>query len=241
MVQDKVIIITGASSGIGAAAVRKLAPLGAKVVLAARREEQLKTLTNELGGNTVYIKTDVRKKEDVDHLVAATIQKFGRIDVLWNNAGVMPISFFDEGRLADWERMIDINLKGVLYGIHAVLPHMLERGSGHIVATSSIQGFKTIPGTGVYAATKFGVRAIMDTLRQELAGKVKITTIYPGLTATEFGNEMPSPKVMEHLGDLSAYPMLDADAIADAFLYAISRPGNTTINDIVIRPAEQSI
>ncbi len=239
--KDKVIVITGASSGIGAAAARKLAALDAKLVLAARRDEQLKTLAAELGSNVYFQKTDVARQADVDALISETIRRFGRVDVLWNNAGVMPLSFFDEGKVGEWERMIDINLKGVLYGINAVLPHMLEKGSGHIVATSSVQGHKTLPGTGVYAGTKFAVRAIMETLREETAGKIKVTTIYPGLTATEFGNAAPSPKVQAAFGDFALYPKLEASAVADAFIYAISQPGNVAANDIILRPAEQTI
>lgn len=238
---NKVVVITGASSGIGASAARKLVKLGAKVVLAARREEKLRSLIAELGDNTFYVQTDVTRKADLDSLMADTIKRFGKVDVFWNNAGVMPISFFEEGRTNDWDRMIDTNVKGVLYGINAVLPYMLEQGSGHIVATASIQAYKTLPGTGVYSATKFAVRAIMDTLRQELAGKIKVTTLYPGLVATEFGNEMPSPKVLESLGDLSKLPQLDAEAIADALIYAISQPANVTASDIAIRPLAQTV
>lgn len=237
---NKVVVITGASSGIGAAAARKLVKLGSRVVLAARREEKLRSLVTELGDNAIYVQTDVTRKSDLDALMAATVKKLGKVDVFWNNAGVMPISFFEEGRTDDWNRMIDINVKGVLYGINAVLPYMLEQGSGHIVGTASVQAYKTLPGTGVYAATKFAVRAIMDTLREELAGKIKVTTLYPGLVATEFGNEMPSPKVLESFGDLSKLPQLDAEAIADAFIYAISQPDNVTASDITIRPLAQT-
>ncbi len=137
--------------------------------------------------------------------------------------------------------MIDINIKGVLYGINAVLPHMLEQGSGHILATSSVQGYKTLPATGVYAGTKFAVRAIMDTLREEMAGKIRVTTIYPGLVATEFGNEAPTAKVQQAFGDFANYPKLDADAIADSFIFAISQSGNAVVNDITVRPFEQTI
>lgn len=240
-IENKVIVITGASSGIGAAAARKLSALGARVVLAARREDRLSELAASLGKNVLFVKTDVRKQEDVDRLIARAIEQYGQVDVLWNNAGVMPISFFDEGFVADWERMIDVNIKGVLYGIHAVLGHMLERGSGHIVATSSIQGQKTIPGTGVYAGTKFAVRAIMETLREELAGKVRVTTLYPGLVDSEFGNEPLSPKVAAMFGDLGAWPKLDAESVADAFIYAVSQPAGVGVSDILIRPAAQTI
>ena len=239
-VSGKVIVITGASSGIGAATARKLGKLGAKVVLAARREEQLAALVKDIGGNALAVRTDVSKRADVAHLISTAIGQFGRVDVLWNNAGVMPLSFFDEDKTADWDRMIDVNIKGVLYGIDAVLAHMLERGSGHILATSSVNGYKTLPATGVYSGTKFAVRAIMDTLREEVAGKIRVTTIYPGLAATEFGNEIPSEKVQRAMGDLGKYPMLDADAVADAVVYAISQSGNAAVNDITLRALAQS-
>jgi NADP-dependent 3-hydroxy acid dehydrogenase YdfG len=176
-IKDKVIVITGASSGIGASAARKLAQLDAKVVLAARREDQLKNLAQEIGENAIYVVTDVARRTDLDNLILQTIAKFGRVDVMWNNAGIMPISFFEEGHVDEWDKMIDINIKGVLYGINAVLPHMLERGQGHILSTSSVGGLKTSPGIGVYSGTKFAVKAIMETLREEVAQNIKVTTI----------------------------------------------------------------
>jgi NADP-dependent 3-hydroxy acid dehydrogenase YdfG len=239
-IKDKVIVITGASSGIGAAAARKLAQLGAKVVLAARREDQLKALVNDLGENAVYVVTDVSKRTDLDNLIAQAISKFGHVDVLWNNAGVMPISFFEEGLVDEWDRMIDINIKGVLYGINAVLPHMLQRGQGHILSTSSVGGLKTSPGIGVYSGTKFAVRAIMDTLREEVAQTIKVTTIFPGATQSELGHDITSPKIKALYGNLQNMPKMDEGAIADAVIYAISQPGNVTINDLVLRPLGQT-
>ena len=239
-IKDKVIIITGASSGIGAAAARKLAQLGAKVVLAARREDQLKTLVAELGKNALYVVTDVSKRADLDNLIEQAIDKFGHIDVLWNNAGVMPISFFDEGKVEEWDRMIDINIKGVLYGINAVLPHMLQRGEGHILSTSSVGGLKTSPGIGVYSGTKFAVRAIMESLREEVAQTIKVTTIFPGATQSELGHDITSPKIKALYGNLQSMPKMDENAIADAVIYAISQPGNVTINDLVLRPLGQT-
>jgi NADP-dependent 3-hydroxy acid dehydrogenase YdfG len=240
-IKDKVIVITGASSGIGAAAVPKLVALGAKVVLAARRTDRLKALTSGSGGNAISVVTDVSKKGDVDQLIAKAIEAFGRVDVLWNNAGVMPISFFDEGRVDEWEQMVDVNIKGVLYGINAVLPHMLQKSGGHIVTTASIQSFKTFPGTGVYAATKFAVKAIMETLREELAGKVKVTTLYPGLVASEGREHIKSERIKELFKAFGNMPELNADAITDAFIYAIGQPGNVAVNELTIRPLEQSI
>lgn len=239
-IKDKVIIITGASSGMGAAAAKKLVRLGAKVVLAARREEQLAAIVKELGENAVYVVTDVSKKNDLDNLVKIAISKFGHIDAFWNNAGIMPISFFEEGLVDEWDKMIDINIKGVLYGINAVLPHMLQRGEGHILTTSSVGGLKTSPGIGVYSGTKFAVRAIMDTLREEVAQTIKVTTIFPGATQTELGHDITSPKIKALYGSLQGMPKMDDEAIADAVIYAIGQPGNVTINDIVLRPLGQT-
>jgi len=239
-IKDKVIIITGASSGMGAATAKKLVSFGAKVVLAARREEQLKTLTAGLGDHAAYVVTDVSKRSDLDNLVETAIAKFGHIDVFWNNAGIMPISFFEEGLVEEWDKMIDINIKGVLYGFNAVLPHMLERKAGHILATSSVGGLKTSPGIGVYAGTKFAVRAIMDTLREEVAQTIKVTTIYPGATQTELGHDITSPKIKALYGNLQGMPKMDDAAIADAVIYAISQSGNTTINELVLRPLGQT-
>ncbi|MBB6273887.1 NADP-dependent 3-hydroxy acid dehydrogenase YdfG [Pedobacter cryoconitis] len=234
--KDKVIIITVASSGMGAITAHKLIKLGAKVVLAARRKDKLETLVSELGENAIFVQTDVAVRKEVDDLITQTIQKFGKIDVLWNNAGIMPVSFLEEGKVEEWDKMIDVNIKGVLYGINAVLPYMLSQGSGHIVATSSIAGKRIFKSSAVYGATKFAVAAIMDTLRDETAGKIKTTTIYPGAVETELGHDITSPKVMEMKESFENLDRLDASAIADAFIYAISQPGNIAVNDVTIRP-----
>jgi len=239
-IKDKVIVITGASSGMGAATARKLVELGAKVVLAARREDRLKLLADELGENAVYVKTDVSRHADLDNLMARAIEKFGHVDVLWNNAGIMPVSFFDEGLVDEWDRMIDINIKGVLYGINAVLPHMLERGSGHILATSSVAGLKTSLATGVYSGTKFAVRAIMEGLREEVSGKIKVTTIYPGATKSELGHDITSPKIKATYGNIADMPRMEEEAIVNAVVYVISQPGNISVNELVLRPLGQT-
>ena|SRR5258708_23248800 len=239
-IKNKVIVIAGASSGIGAGAARKLVALGAKVVLAARREDQLSTLVEELGDNAIYVLTDVSKRADLDNLIQRAIAKFGHVDVLWNNAGIMPLSFFSEGLVEEWDRMIDINIKGVLYGINAVLPHMLERGEGHILSTSSVGGLKTSPGIGVYSGTKFAVRAIMETLREEVAQTIKVTTIYPGATQSELGHDITSPKIKALYGNLTGMPKMEEEAIANAAIYAISQPGNINVNEIVLRPLGQT-
>jgi NADP-dependent 3-hydroxy acid dehydrogenase YdfG len=239
-IKNKVIVITGASSGLGAATATKLIKLGAKVVLGARRVDKLKEIVNQMGDNSMYVKTDVTIRTDLDNLIQQAISRFKHIDVLWNNAGIMPISFFDEGKVEEWERMIDVNIKGVLYGINAVLPHMLERGEGHIIATSSVAGIKTSPGIGVYSGTKFAVKAIMESLREEVAQKIKVTTIYPGATQSELGHDITSTKIKSLYGSLGNMPKMDEEAIANAVIYAISQPGNTTINEIVLRPLGQT-
>jgi len=239
-IKNKVIVITGASSGLGAATATKLIKLGAKVVLGARRVDKLKEIVNQMGDNSMYVKTDVTIRTDLDNLIQQAISRFKHIDVLWNNAGIMPISFFDEGKVEEWERMIDVNIKGVLYGINAVLPHMLERGEGHIIATSSVAGIKTSPGIGVYSGTKFAVKAIMESLREEVAQKIKVTTIYPGATQSELVHDITSTKIKSLYGSLGNMPKMDEEAIANAVIYAISQPGNTTINEIVLRPLGQT-
>ena len=238
-IKDKVVVITGASSGMGAATARLLAQLGAKVVLAARREDQLRELTAELGENAHYVLTDVSQRADVEHLIAQAIARFGHVDALWNNAGIMPLSFFDEGKVEEWDRMIDINIKGVLYGINAVLPHMLARGQGHILATSSVGGLKTLPTSGVYGGTKYAVRAIMETLREEMAGKIKVTTVYPGVVATELGHDITSPKVAAVIAQFQDIEKLESADIARAVVYALSQPGSVVVNDLVLRPVAQ--
>lgn len=240
-IKNKVIVITGASSGMGEATARKLIQFGAKVVLAARREDQLKAMVKEMGDNSMYAKTDVSKRADMDNLIQQAIGRFGHIDILWNNAGIMPLSFFDEGKVAEWERMIDINIKGVLYGINAVLPHMLERGEGHILATSSMGGLNTFASGGVYSCTKYAVRAIMETLRKEVGDKIKVTTIYPGTVATELGHDITSPKVAALYGQLENLPKMDAEAVVNAVIYAISQPGNITVNDVMLRPLGKTV
>ena len=239
-IKNKVVIITGASSGMGAATARLLAQLGAKVVLAARREDQLRALVAELGENTHYVLTDVAKQADMENLIQQAIAKFGHVDALWNNAGIMPLSFFDEGKVEEAERMIDINIKGVLYGIHAVLPHLLERGQGHILTTSSVAGLRTNQASGVYSGTKFAVRAMMDVLREELAGKVKVTTVFPGIVTTELGHDITSTKVAAAMGSFASQGALDADDIARAVVYALSQPASVVVNDLVLRPLQQT-
>lgn len=241
-IQDKVIMITGASSGIGAACARRLARQGAGLVLAARREERLAGLAaeldNETGGRVLWAATDVTRVEQLQALATAARARFGHIDVLVNNAGIMPVSLLEQGCVDDWDRMIDVNIKGVLYGIHAVLGDMLARGSGHIINISSLAGLAVGPGGAVYSGTKFAVRAISDGLRQECVGKVRVTSVCPGLVASELADSVTHPAFQDRVRTLYEGAM-PADAIADAVLYAVGQPGNVAVNEIVVRPLSQ--
>lgn len=232
-------MITGASSGIGEACARQLARHGARLVLAARREDRLAGLAAELGGRVLWAATDVTRREQLQALAATARERFGRVDVLINNAGVMPISLLAQGCVDDWDRMIDVNIKGVLYGIHAVLDDMLARGSGHIINISSVAGLSVGPGGAVYSATKFAVRAISDGLRQECVGKVRVTSICPGLVSSELADSVSHPAFKDRVKILyqSAMP---ADAIADAVVYAIGQPEHVAVNEIVVRPLSQA-
>lgn len=238
-INGKVILITGASSGIGEACARRLSQQGAKLVLAARRGDRLAKLAAELGDDVLWAATDVTRLEDLQALAASAQQRFGRIDVLINNAGIMPISMLAQGQVEDWSRMIDVNIKGVLYGIHAVLNGMLAQGSGHVITISSVAGLSVGPGSAVYSATKFAVRAISEGLRQECAGKVRVTSICPGLVTSELTESITVPAFRDRAQKLYE-GAISADAIADAVIYAISQPEQVAINEIVVRPLSQS-
>lgn len=239
--QDLVIMITGASSGFGEVTARMAVEHGAKVVLGARREDRLKALVEELGAdNAVYHVTDVTKRADLDGLAQAGIAKFGRIDALVNNAGVMPLSRLQTGAVEDWDRMIDVNIKGVLYAINAVLNPMLERGSGKIINVSSVAGLSTTPVSAVYSGTKFAVKAISEGLRQECAGKVQVTCIYPGAFSTELVDGVTDEFVRgifekRNIGAI-AQP---AERVAEAILFAITQDPGVALNEITIRPTVQ--
>lgn len=237
----KVIMITGASSGIGEATARRLVQQGARLVLGARRTDRLKHLTEQLGGdaNVLWAATDVTQAADLQQLAEKGRERFGRIDVLVNNAGIMPVSMIAQGCVDDWNRMIDVNIKGVLYGIHAVLGGMLEQGSGHVINISSVAGLTVGPGGAVYSATKFAVRAISEGLRQECAGKVRVTSICPGLVASELTDSITVPAFRERAQKLFEGAM-SPDVIADAIVYAIAQPEHVAVNEIVVRPLSQS-
>lgn len=236
-IENKVVIITGASSGIGEATALLLAERGAKVVLGARGADRLEALATRIvnrGGEAVFASTDVRRREDLSRLVTLACERYGKLDVLVNNAGVMPISPLDDLRVEDWEDMIDVNVKGVLYGIAAALPIFRKQGFGHFVNTASTAGHKTVPNQSVYSGTKFAVRAISEGLRQEAGDKLRVTIISPGIVKTSFTENVTDPVLREKLR-LAMTP----DAVARAIAYAIEQPDDIDVNEIVIRPTAQ--
>lgn len=241
-VTGKVVAITGASSGIGRAAARLLAERGAFVVLGARREDALAAVVDEIaaaGGRAVHKVTDVRKRSDLEALVALAVEHGGKLDVLVNNAGIGPISRLDALRVEDWDAMIDVNLRGVLYGIAAALPVFQQQGSGHVINIVSTAGLKILPTMGVYAATKNAVRTVTEALRQEAGPHLRVTEISPGMILTDFANSMTDPAVKEALAKRTAEVAISPDAIARAIAYAIEQPDDVDVGSIVVRPTAQ--
>lgn len=240
-IKSKVVVITGASSGLGAAAARQLVPLGAKVVLGARRVERLRALAKELSlGQDSVVQTDVTQREQVKHLVDSAVRAHGRIDVLINNAGLMPQSLFEQGKVDEWDHMIDVNIKGVLYGIASALPYMKEQKSGHIINVSSVAGHKVGPGTGVYSATKHAVRALSEGLRQEVKPyNIRTTVISPGAVATELPDTITDAAVAQRVRTLYEQVAISADSFARAVIFAMSQPDDVDVNEILFRPTLQ--
>lgn len=242
-IKDKVVVITGASSGIGRAIALNLAAEGAKLVLAARRTERLEELSVAIAqnnGQSVFLKTDVTERQDVLNLADLAMEKFGRLDVMVNNAGISQLYKMEEIDVEGWEQMIDVNLKGTLYGIAAALPIFLKQGSGHIVNIISTAGISIVPTMGVYAATKNAVRTISEGLRQESEGRWRVTGISPGYVATEFGSNIKNEQIRAVVQQNAERMAIPAEAIARAVAYAISQPDNVDVGDIVIRPTVQS-
>jgi NADP-dependent 3-hydroxy acid dehydrogenase YdfG len=240
--KDKVVAITGASSGIGAASALLLAQRGAKVVLGARRVEHLERLAaciTNAGGESAYMQTDVRRREDLDALVDCACTRFGHLDVLVSNAGIGPISRLDELRVADWEAMIDVNLKGFLYGIAAAMPVFRRQGFGHFVNIVSTAGLTISPTMAVYAGTKNAVRTISEALRQEAGDKLRVTSISPGFVNTDFADSMPNSEIRAQIMAKRDKIAISPDAIARAVAFAISEPPEVDVNEIVIRPTAQ--
>ncbi len=244
-IRDKVVVITGASSGLGEATARLLAAEGASVVLGARRGDRLQALADELnanGGEAVAVTTDVTHRDQVQHLVDAAVQTYGRIDVLLNNAGLMPLAPMERLKVEEWEQMLDVNLKGTLYGIAAALPHMKERKGGHIINVSSVYGHKVAPGAAVYCATKFGVRALSEGLRQEVKPyNIRTTVISPGAVATELLDHISEADiardVRQHVNEIA----VPAESFARMVAFAISQPEEVDVNEILFRPTVQPI
>ena len=243
-IAGKIVVITGASSGLGEATARMLAAEGATVVLGARRTDRIEALADELNGNGAQafaLETDVTDASQVQCLVDAAVERYGRLDVMINNAGLMPQSLLEARKLDEWDRMIDVNIKGVLYGIAAALPHMQRQKGGHIVNVSSVAGHRVGPGSAVYAATKFAVRALSEGLRQEVKPhNIRTTVISPGAVATELPNTITDPDVAATVGKLYEDVAVPADSFARAVVFALSQPDEVDINEILYRPTRQT-
>jgi len=244
-IQGKVVVITGASSGLGEATARDLSAQGATVVLGARRADRIKSLADELtrrGGKALAVPTDVIHSEQVKKLVDAAVQKYGRIDVMINNAGLMPQSPLERLRIDEWDRMIDVNIKGVLYGIAAALPYMKQQKSGHIINVSSVAGHKVRAGGAVYAATKHAVLALSEGLRQEVKPyNIRTTVISPGAVATELPNSISEPDIAEGFHKFYEEFAIPSDSFARAVAFAISQPEDMDVNEILFRPTRQEL
>ena len=240
-IAGKVVVITGASSGLGEAAARELARKGAVLVLGARRIDRLRRLADELSlGNDAAVETDVTKFGQVTKLVDHAVRRHGCVDVMINNAGVMPHSTLDQLRVEDWSWMVDVNIKGVLHGIAAALPHMQSRRSGHIINVSSVAGHKVRPGAAVYAATKGAVRTISEGLRQEMTRwNIRVTVISPGAVNTELAGSITDPNAKQMFEDYYAETAIGADSFARCVAFAIEQPDDVGINEILYRPTRQ--
>jgi NADP-dependent 3-hydroxy acid dehydrogenase YdfG len=244
MIKDKVILITGASSGIGFSTALTLSKAGATIVAGARRLDRLEGLkkaVEEQGGKISINKLDVTKKEGCTQFTNSAINEYGRIDVLINNAGLMPLSFVKNLKIDEWDRMVDVNIKGVLYCTASVIPHMLANKSGHIVNVSSIAGRIVFPAGSVYCATKHAVTAFSEGLRQELSQRsnIRVTCIEPGVVDTELNNTITDGSLQGFIETVKKMQPLQAQDIANAILYAIDSPNHVNVNEIMIRPVQQ--
>ncbi|MET8663557.1 SDR family oxidoreductase [Streptomyces tendae] len=236
---SKVVLVTGASSGIGEATALRLAADGHRVFLGARRTERLEKLAARIaedGGTAGYRRLDVTDAADVRAFVSAAVERWGRLDVIVNNAGVMPLSPLSELKVAEWDRMLDVNVRGVLHGIAAALPVMRAQGGGHVVNIASVGAYEVVPTAAVYCATKFAVRALSEGLRQESAGDIRVSVVSPGVTESELADSISDLGARE---DMKTYRSVavPASAIADAIAFAVSRPAEVDVNEIVVRPA----
>ena len=244
-ISGKIIVITGASSGMGEAVARHLAGKGAKVVAAARRAERIEALVADItksGGDAIAVPTDVTKKEDMQKLVDTAVSTYGRIDVLINNAGVMPLSPLERLKTDEWDQMIDVNLRGVLYGIAAALPYMKKQKSGHIINTASVAARLVFPASAVYSATKFAVRALTEGLRQEVTPyNIRATILSPGAVATELLDHISEKDIQTANQDYVKKVALPADAYARLVAFIISEPEFVDINEVIFRPTAQEL
>jgi NADP-dependent 3-hydroxy acid dehydrogenase YdfG len=244
-IEGKIVVITGASSGLGEATARLLSSQGASVVLGARRAARLQSLAEaltEAGGKAIALPTDVTQPDQVQALVDAAVQAFGRIDVMINNAGLMPQALLERLQIGEWDRMIDVNIKGVLYGIAAALPYMQKQKAGHFINVSSVAGHKVGPGFAVYAATKFAVRALSEGLRQEVKPySIRTTVISPGAVATELPDSSTDPDAAARVRKFYAEAAIPADSFARVVAFAMSQPEEVDVNEIVFRPTRQEL
>jgi NADP-dependent 3-hydroxy acid dehydrogenase YdfG len=244
-IEGKVVVITGASSGLGEATARHLSAQGAMVVLGARRVERIQSLAEELtgsGGKALAVAMDVTDSEQVKKLVDAAVETYGRVDVMLNNAGLMPHSPLERLKVEDWEQMIDVNIKGVLYGIAAALPYMKEQRAGHFINVSSVAGHKVRAGGVVYAATKHAVRVISEGLRMEVKPyNIRTTVISPGAVATELVDKITEPDIREGVRKLTDEMALPAETFARMVAFAMSQPEDVDINEILFRPTRQEL
>ncbi|MES2365660.1 MAG: SDR family oxidoreductase [Pseudomonadota bacterium] len=243
-IEGKIVVITGASSGLGEATTRHLSEQGATVVLGARRIDRINALAKELAGSedkAIAVQTDVTQSAQVQKLVDTAVEKYGRIDVMINNAGLMPHSPLDRLKIDDWDRMIDVNIKGVLYGIAAALPYMQKQKSGHIINVSSVAGHKVRPASAVYAATKHAVLALSEGLRQEVKPyNIRTTVISPGAIDTELPNSVTEADIADNVRKIYEIA-IPADSFARAVAFAISQPDEIDVNEILFRPTRQEI
>lgn len=241
-IKDKVIAITGASRGIGEATALMLAERGAKVVLMALSAGELQAVATRIetaGGAVAYVVGDVRRRDDLSKLVATARERFGKLDVLVSNAGIGPISPLDDLRVDDWDAMVDVNIKGVLYGIAAALPVFRSQGFGHFVNIASTAGLKIVASQAVYAGTKLAVRAISEGLRVEAGDKLRVTVVSPGFVQTTFADASPNAEVKAQLAASREKFAIPPSAIAAAIAFAIEQPAEVDVNEIVVRPTAQ--
>ncbi|MDQ0417182.1 NADP-dependent 3-hydroxy acid dehydrogenase YdfG [Croceifilum oryzae] len=242
-IKDKVVVITGGSSGMGKATAILLAQRGAHVVVGARRKQSLEELVSSInsnGGSANYQVTDVTNRGDVENLVQHAVHSYGKVDVIINNAGIGPISLLDDLRVEDWEQMIDVNIKGVLYGIAATLPIFRKQGFGHFINIASVSGLKVVPKQSVYAGTKFAVRAISEGLRQEAGDKLRVTIISPGFVDTNFADSMTDEETKAQIISARDQIAISPESIARAIAFAMEQPSDVDVNEIVVRPTAQS-